>query len=813
MKFDDADQVSQACWTMKQADYPRGTNRARINELFNGHPPYTEQEVQENNLAVNVNFLESTRLAHDARSQFANAFTKPGNFFGARTDTGPRHKRSTWGTIVTKEINRRMKKNLPYFEKNRSVFALDVLHGIGPATWADQEMWCPDPAGVEDILIPGKTLLTFKNLAMYAVYRSFSAPELIKLTRGPNVDPGWNQDLVSKCLEWIDAEAVKLMGTNWPEIWAPEKLSERIKSDGGFYVADQLPTIECFDFYFYDGEDEEAGWRRRIVLDSWAVSEGATRTGTRKAGDIYRNTSGFLYNGGTHKVADSHRNLMAFQFADLSAVAPFQYHSIRSLGFLLYAVCHLQNRLRCRFNEAVFEALMMYFRVKSMDDAQRALKVELVNRGFIEEGISPLTATERYQVNAPLVQFGLMQNQQIINENSSSYVQQPNYSEGGVEKTKFQVMAETNAMTSLVSSALNQAYTYQKFEYEEIFRRFCRPNSKDPDVRSFRAACLRQGVAESALTPEAWELEPERVMGAGNKTLEMTIAQQLMEWRDKFDPEPQREILRDAVLAITDDPTRAESLVPPSPVRVTDSVHDAQLTTGALMQGLPVAIKTGMNHIEYVETMMISLANVIQQAQSSGNVTNMEKLLGMQAVGQHIAEHIAIIAKDEKEKQRVKIYGDQLGKLMNEVKAFAQRLQKQMQEQAAQGNGGMDPKDLAKMKAMEMQAQQKVEQMKLSHAERTAERQVQFEMEEKRRQQQHELDLQREREMVRLELEADKQRMASELAADKVRIQAEVEAKDLTTAAEVRAQKKKTDAQAEAIKNKPQPKPKSKSSE
>jgi len=40
---------------------------------------------------------------------------------------------------------------------------------------------------------------------------------------------------------------------------------------------------------------------------------------------------------------------VAFQFADLSAVAPFRYHSVRSLGWLLYAVINLQNRLRCKF--------------------------------------------------------------------------------------------------------------------------------------------------------------------------------------------------------------------------------------------------------------------------------------------------------------------------------------------------------------------------------------------------------------------------------------------------------------------------------
>ena len=41
-----------------------------------------------------------------------------------------------------------------------------------------------------------------------------------------------------------------------------------------------------------------------------------------------------------------------------------------------------------------------------------------------------------------------------------------------------------------MQSAFNQAYRYQEEEYREIFRRFCRKDSDDIDVREFQAACL-----------------------------------------------------------------------------------------------------------------------------------------------------------------------------------------------------------------------------------------------------------------------------------------------------------------------------------
>lgn len=769
MKFKDPSEVESICWQLKQADYPRGANRARINDLFNGVPPFTPEEVKENSVEVNVNFLEATRLSHDARSQFSNAFTKPGNYFTARTDMGPQSKRAKNGATVTRRVNRLMKRSLSYYEHQRSKFALNVLHGVGPGVWEDSDLWCPSPIGIEDVLVPGNTLLTMKNLPFFALYRTFSAPELIKLTRGPNVDPGWQMDYVKACIENIDRESLALMGTNWPDIWSPEKMAERLKSDGGFYMGDNIPTINCYDFYFLDLDTEDPGWRRRIIVDAWSSPESPDWRRFRKGGELFKR-GGFLYDGGDRKFANCWRNMLSFQFADLSACAPFRYHSVRSLGFLLYAVCHLQNLLRCRFNEAVFESLLMYFRVKTMDDVQRALKVELINRGFIEDGISPLNANERYQVNAQLVQLGLLQNAQIINENTSSYVQQPNYSQGGVEKTKFQVMAETNAMTTLISSALNQAYQYQTFEYFEILRRFFKVNSKDPEVRDFQAGCIKDGVPEKLMDVDYWDIEPERIMGAGNKTLEMTIAQQLMEWRALFDPEPQRAILRDAVLAITDDPSRASSLVPENPVQISDSVHDAQVSAAALMLGLPVSLKTGMNHIEYVDTLIRILAGQIMQGKQNGNMVKPETLQGLQNIIGSIMEHVAIVAQDPGEKQRVKDWMEVITRAQNELRGFQQRLFEQAKKAAeTNGGGGADPEVMAKIQAQQAETQAKIQNMRESHANRTAQRQVQFEMEEKRRAQEHALDMQRKQ----------------------AELQADIAAKDLQTEAEINLSEKK----------------------
>jgi hypothetical protein len=100
MRFDDPEVVEGLCTQMRQADWPRSRNRALINNLMNGLPPYSAQEEEENDINFNINFLAGPRLAHDARTQFYQGILGPNNYFTSSCDAGPSHKRLEWGTSL-----------------------------------------------------------------------------------------------------------------------------------------------------------------------------------------------------------------------------------------------------------------------------------------------------------------------------------------------------------------------------------------------------------------------------------------------------------------------------------------------------------------------------------------------------------------------------------------------------------------------------------------------------------------------------------------------------------------------------------------
>lgn len=714
-QFSTPSKVRNVIEAQRQADQPRAWNRARINDLFNGLPPFSEEETRENRLQTNINFLEGANIAHSARRQLYNAFLKPGVYFHVAYDRGPAHMRRTWGRIITREINRDLKRSLPFTEAMRSTHAQIILHGVGPRLWHDKTSWCPYARGIEDVLTPSGTLVSMENLQHFTVYRQYTASELYRATHKKRTDPGWNVRVAERIIAALLKEPI--MAANWTEWRFPEKLAENIKADYGYYGSDAVPTINCWDFYFQD-EDPDKGWHRKLLLDSYNPTSGSEAVLSTVSNEA---KEAFLYDPKDRIEAKELSEILHVQFADCSNVAPFRWHSVRSLGYLLYNVCHLQNRIRCRFTDAQQMELLWFFRNVPEEDREKLLQIQLYNMGIIPQGVDFVTGPERYHPDANLIALGLSQNRQLMAENSASFVQDVAREEGSSDETATLTMAKVNASSALISSMLNLAYIYETHLYREVARRFC--TSIDPACVAFRKRCQEQGVVKECFDVEAWDIEPERVLGAGNKTLEIAQADRLMAVRAAYDPEAQRHILHIYTEANSDDPKLADLLVPLAEpeAQVSKSEHEANLAMGTLMLGLPVPVPREVSLSQYAETLVIQLQMLTQQIEESGGMVDEQQLRGLMNVDQYIQQLLQHLEADESERERVRAMQDSLGNSQNLIKAFAQRLQEQ--KQASQ----MDPEAMAKIQAIVMTAQVKAQETQASGAQRREQKQLAFE--------------------------------------------------------------------------------------
>ena len=166
----------------------------------NGGAPYTEEEQRENKIETNVQPLMAPRLMHDARRQMSGASTRTSNFFKVNVDTGNEASDSVASYIITKKINKVLKRSLKYLETLRGQDANVVLHGKGTVVWEDANYWCPKVIGVEDFKVPSGTKIDFSNLTHFAIREEWSAAELMRKVSGKRVYPGWNVAEVKKLI-------------------------------------------------------------------------------------------------------------------------------------------------------------------------------------------------------------------------------------------------------------------------------------------------------------------------------------------------------------------------------------------------------------------------------------------------------------------------------------------------------------------------------------------------------------------------------------------------------------------------------------
>lgn len=774
---------------MQRVETVRAWDRARVDALANGSRPYTEAEMKEFGHQLNVNWLELTRKLQDATGQINNAFLPAGNFFSCHSIGGAPAKRQEYSDIFTKEINRVLKKNRSgkrYHYLLRSRNASVALHGIGPLVWSTPQRLLPRFIPLEDLLIPTDTLLDFStNLSYFAINLYLTPGELCRLALCGKPDPGWNDTAVKNILKDLKTAQGQLVfsisATDWND--RPEAIQELYKQNSGYLESDAVPRVRLRAFY-YEGDDQK--WYRKIILRDNTPSQPATGQGVK-----------FIYDG-KQAFADDIDQILHCQFGDNSLVSPLRYHSVRGIGTMLYAPALTLNRLRSQFIQHVFQNLLTLWRIRDPNDRDRAKQILLMQNGIVPDEVSIIPEQERHQVDPRLIEMGMAQMKQNIAENSSSFTQ--NLDSGTQkEETAFEVGVKLQAANSMVSNVLSMMYAQEIFQYEEIVRRACIKNTDDPLAKKFQERCRKGGIPEELMEAENWNVLAERALGAGDNAIARAQAQELMANRGAYEPESQRRILRTYTATLLSDPQRAEELVPQEPDQSTSGTRAAEDVYGTLMRGIMVPLRKGIDHVGYCNALLGMMQVEIQRIMQTDGMGTPADLAGFMMVAQSIAENIAFLAQDQKNKQLVRQLSDQLGQLTNLLKAMGQRQQEAAQ--AAQ-TPPPDPQVMAKIQADAMAAQQKMQINEASAQQKNEQKQAAFELKMQQQMEQHALRMQTLAQQTEASLAALKAKTDADLQAKGMTVAADLKAKGMETAADIKAKDAKTDADIAATKKK-----------
>ncbi len=712
MNFSSASKVWDVINAGWETERTRSLNRVRINESANSAPPLSPEEAAKIGLKINCNWGEFPILCQHGRRQYQNGFNSRTNYFTINIPDAPVDKRADWSAFITRAINRPLRKSREYFELQRNKFASVLLHGIGPQTWFDRESIIPKFVPLEDLRVATDTTIALDNLEWFAIRKYYTEGELAKKVFGtPTNNRGkWDKKSVSNILHAYHEQNWEVGSYTWVD--SPEKMYELIKQNLSFYTSDAVPTIPLW--HFYHKSDDNKSWVLKVVPDKDAKTQGADETK-------------FLYKS-TKPIAEDLSEVLHVQFGDLNNKPPFLYHSVRSLGFLLMEPCYWSNLFTCRLLQHAFESFNVWFRSSDPIDRAKAQQVNLFHKGFLAQGLSIVPNTERHHIDGQTVELSMERIKGLMEQASVAYTQDTESGRSG-EETATSVMARVSSVNAMMSGLLNTAFKYEEFSDAEICRRFCIRNTENKMARDFQKACKEFGIPNLWVNAEMWDIAREIPMGSGNPTMEMAQSQALMAVREKFSPTAQQEILHEFAVVVTGDPKKADKWVPLDEKKaVSTATEHAEMAFSTLMFGAPVTMREELNPIDQIETMIGSMAGVISSIERTGNVATAREIEGLTNVEKYTAQLIQILAQNKEEKPRVKEYADALGKLMNTVKGFAQRLQQQQAQNGQNGNGELQ----AKLQSQVITAQAKAKIKQATAAQNMHHKEIAFQQEQKR---------------------------------------------------------------------------------
>jgi hypothetical protein len=669
-RIKDAKSLHEIYRKLKEADDKSSKNRAEIQAMFDGVPPYSDADLIASGQAYrcNVNFDEASAILESAMSGYVDLIHSVEHLLTLKTDYGDTKQRLEYSGVIAEELTRAIRA-WPQFHFNYLLLCqYFVAHGVGIAYWEDNIDWRWKVSMFGDFLIPRKTLACEDDIEVAVCVRSYQVHQLYKFIEDPETatELGWNVEEVRKALMKASSGSIGTF-TEW------EKLQVELKNNDLFTGTACASEVK--------------------VLHAW-VKEFDGSVSYYMA----------LENNEADKFLCSKKNLYdhinsAFVFFPFGIGTNGYYHSIRGLGYKIFPQIQLSNRLRCQMadgamlsstlllqpqNEQALEDLnFTYYGPYSVlaPDA-----VNIVERAMPDVGRSAM----------PFLQdlVGQMQAKTGNYEAAGAAIND------GREKTKFEAQAILARQAKLSVAALNLFYEPWGRVLRETVRRFVRggympdePGGRE--VADFYRRCMTRGVPYEAI--EAIDLasvRPMRAIGAGSEAARLLATDELMQLMPGFDEYGRKAAQRDRVAArfgydLADRYTPA----PDADARPVIDVKIADLEHGTLLNGGEIQILPNENHLEHARVHLGALSSVVQSVEQGG--TPVEQVIDyMVRLFGHTTQHVEYVSMDTtipEEGASLRKALQQFGEIVNNGVKHVQRLRRQAEEQGAQPEAAAPP--------------------------------------------------------------------------------------------------------------------------
>jgi hypothetical protein len=682
----DAKRIFDTLW---DADKDRRRNRAEIQAMLDGVPPYDEGELEATGQSdrANVNFGEGEALLESALAGYVDLLNSVEKLMTFRTDFGDRSQRYEWEQIMSEEMTR-MLRNWPRYTSQFLLLAHHFVgHGVGVVYFDDESDWRWKVCGLGDFLIPNRTFACEDDIEVAVCRRMYQVHQLYAFIDDEDLaeQAGWNVGEVRKAiLGAVNSGAHAQSITDWEELRAQLKNNDLTV---GYAGSSEVKVLHIWNKEF-DGS----------VSHIVSLEDGSNEEFLCKRISPFKNVS------------------QAFTIFTYGIGTNGYYHSIRGLGYKIYPQVQASNRLRCQF----YDGAMLSSSLMIQPESEDALNdLNLFYYGPYSVIPPKMRVVERTVPNlANNVVPMLADITNTIQNKTGSYQANSN-----TPRTKFEVQAAISQGTRLSSAALNLFYEpWQRF-IREVVRRITRPNYllNEPggeEVAGFIQRCIRRGVpVEAVYAIDMESVSAVKAIGAGSETNRLMAFDEFMQYMSAFDDTGKRNIMRDRVAARVGydqvnryiQPIGMES-------RPLPDEKVAELENNSFQLGLNVTVKPNENHLIHARVHNALLTNMIERI-DSGELGLEQSVQQLVNLVQHQEQHLQLVQVDRTVEQEVAQYRAELQRSGEFVYNGMERLKKAQQaaaQQAPQGGQAVDPKLQQMMAEHQMKLQMRQEEFALA---------------------------------------------------------------------------------------------------
>ena len=640
-------------------DEKRAHDRAVIQRMLDGAPPYDPDALRRKGLAgkTNVNFGEGAAARDQALAPYMELVNSVDNLAWIDPDVEDPQRRGDWAQIISEEFTR-MIRDWKQFDFNFTSLADGFLvNGVSFSPYQSDDDWTWNAMRLGRVLVPNKSRPFAEDLELACVEEDMAPSDLYsKITGSGAEDAGWNVEFAQKMIVQYAKKQSRTVEDEDYDNW--EKLEVAIKNNdlwfgNGIETAGTVPLVNYLVQEFDGSVSHYIGVRSGDHTEEW----------------IYANPSKF------ESMCDV---LTVFAMG----IGNDHIHSIRGLGYRIYNLVQLTNRLRCMSADGAAQSSQVMLQPSDTTAGVTAQMTQILEGAgltiipgdfnVIERGFPNLSQNAIPQIR---------EMQQIMDSNIGQYRNLSKVPDA-VEKTRGQVEIEAEKEAALEMAALNSFYVPWEELLQGIYRRAVQELGTG---RDFVERCVARGVPKEVLMEPA-SVTAVRAIGNGSPQMRQMVQRRILDMAGSFDEVGRNNALTDYLMAQQGVTTyTVRRYIDPAGPRETPAHHFARLENRdfesmANDRGASVNRVTALSTDEHVTHGTIHVSEYIDttlEAIASGQLPG-TAVFGVLAAADHVDEHIAYAELDPSREQETNALREANQQRRNMARKIEQRVSEEM---------------------------------------------------------------------------------------------------------------------------------------